>query len=78
MWTKKHDKVSGKPYHDMMNALHCQQKELEHKEGAMIQYVYCTYCSWRKGTSQDDTMSNSEETPKPFPLLSYAWLKAIS
>ena len=29
--------------------------------------MYCTYCGWRKGMSQDEVMSNSEEI-KPVAL----------
>ena len=32
-----------------------------------LSWVYCTYCGWRKGTSQDELISNSEEI-KPVAL----------
>ena len=39
--------------------------------------MYCTYCGWQKGTSQDEVTLNSEEIkPVALSLLSYAWLEA--
>jgi len=41
-------------------------------------YIHFSCCGWRKGMSQDELMSKSEEiNPVPYPLLSYACLEAL-